>query len=190
MLNIVLFGPPGAGKGTQADKIKKHYNLTHLSTGDIFRKNIKSHSDLGLLAKSYMDKGNLVPDELTIKMLESEVKKHSESFGFIFDGFPRTKDQAIALDDFLNLNGTEVSKMIALNVPENELIKRLLDRGKASGRTDDQDENIIANRIKVYEKNTAILAEFYKKQNKLAEVNGLGSIDQITSRIYSAIDNL
>ena len=188
MLNIVLFGPPGAGKGTQAEKIKKHYNLMHLSTGDIFRKNIKGSTDLGLLAKSYMDKGDLVPDEITIKMLESEVNKYSSSSGFIFDGFPRTKDQAIALDEFLSLNGTQVTKMIALNVPEKELVKRLIDRGKDSGRADDQDENIIANRIQVYEKNTAILADFYKQQNKLAEVDGLGSVEVITSRIYSAID--
>jgi adenylate kinase len=188
MLNIVLFGPPGAGKGTQADKIKEHYNLTHLSTGDIFRKNIKGATDLGLLAQSYMDKGDLVPDELTIKMLESEVNKHSASSGFIFDGFPRTKDQAIALDKFLNLNGTQVTTMIALNVPEKELINRLLERGKDSGRADDQDEAIIANRIEVYEKNTAVLASFYEDQNKLSNVNGLGSIDEITSRIYAAID--
>ena len=189
MLNIVLFGPPGAGKGTQAEKIKKHYNLTHLSTGDIFRKNIKASTELGLLAKSYMEKGDLVPDEVTIKMLETEVTKYADSSGFIFDGFPRTKDQAIALDDFLSAKGSQINKMIALDVSEKELVNRLLERGKDSGRADDQDENIISNRIKVYEKKTAILAEYYNQQNKLASVNGSGSIDEITERIYFVIDN-
>ena len=188
MLNIVLFGPPGAGKGTQANFLKDTFNLVHISTGDVFRKNIKNQTPLGILAQSYMDKGALVPDQVTIDMLSDEVSKNSIARGFIFDGFPRTKDQAIALDKFLNLNGTQVTTMIALNVPEKELINRLLERGKDSGRADDQDEAIIANRIEVYEQNTAVLASFYEDQNKLSNVNGLGSIDEITSRIYAAID--
>ena len=130
MLNIVLFGPPGAGKGTQAERIKDHYNLTHLSTGDIFRENIKESTELGLLAKSYIDKGELVPDEVTIEMLKKEVEKYAGSSGFIFDGFPRTKDQASALDVFLQSLNTSIKRMIALNVPEAELISRILARGR------------------------------------------------------------
>ena len=188
MLNIVLFGPPGAGKGTQAERIKNQYSLIHLSTGDIFRHNIKESTKLGLMAKEFMDKGELVPDEVTIKMLESEVNKHPESLGFIFDGFPRTTHQAKTLDDFLLSKNLSITKMIALEVPNDELISRLFLRGKQSCRPDDQDKSIIANRIKVYENQTAVLAEYYKAQNKLAAVNGVGSVDEITKRLYRSID--
>ena len=188
MLNIVLFGPPGAGKGTQAEKLIAKYNLAHLSTGDIFRANIKGETELGVLAKSYMDGGNLVPDEVTIKMLEAEVNKNPEATGFIFDGFPRTTVQAEALATFLKGKGTEISVMLALNVAEEELIKRLLLRGKDSGRADDQDENIIANRIKVYNDQTAVVADFYSAQNKFQKIDGVGSINDIFERLCKAIE--
>jgi adenylate kinase len=188
MMNIVLFGPPGAGKGTQAERIMSQFNLTHLSTGDIFRENIKNETSLGLAAKSYIDKGELVPDEVTIKMLESEVKTHPESDGFIFDGFPRTVQQASALDYFLKSIGTSITKMIALDVPEEELIKRLLSRGKYSGRADDSDEDIIANRIHVYLEKTAVLASYYDEQKKYFSLNGLGTIDEITARVFKELE--
>ena len=190
MLNLVLFGPPGAGKGTQAARLVEKYHLVHLSTGDIFRSNIKEGTDLGQLAKSYIDKGALVPDEVTIGMLEAEVNSNSNAKGFIFDGFPRTTSQAEALDVFLSTKDTEVSSMLALEVDENELITRLLERGKSSGRADDQDAGIIKNRIKVYENETAILKTYYANQNKFFGIEGVGSIESITLGLCKAIDTL
>ena len=177
MLNIVLFGPPGAGKGTQAEKLISKYQLVHLSTGDIFRANIKGETDLGKLAKSYMDKGNLVPDEVTIKMLEAEVNKNPTAKGFIFDGFPRTTPQAEALEEFLKSKGTTITVMLALAVAEEELIKRLLLRGKESGRADDANVEVIVNRISVYNKQTAVVENFYTQQNKFQKIDGIGSVD-------------
>lgn len=187
MLNIVLFGPPGAGKGTQSVKLVQKFDLVHLSTGDVFRYNIKNETELGLLAKSFMDKGNLVPDEVTINMLKSEVEKYPEAKGFIFDGFPRTTAQAIALDEFLATKNTSISLMLALQVDENELVKRLLLRGKDSGRADDTDESIIRNRINVYNEQTAVAAEFYNQQGKYIPIDGVGTVDQIFDRLSNAI---
>jgi len=188
MLNIVLFGPPGAGKGTQAAKLIGKYGLTHLSTGDVFRANIKGETELGVLAKSYMDKGELVPDEVTIKMLESEVNKRPEAKGFIFDGFPRTTFQAESLEKFLDDKSTKVTLMLALDVSEDELTKRLLLRGAESGRIDDQNEEIIRNRIKVYNDQTSVVADFYTKQNRFERISGIGSIDDIFSNICEIIN--
>jgi adenylate kinase len=187
-LNIVLFGPPGAGKGTQSALLVSKFNLVHLSTGDIFRFNIKNETALGLLAKSYMDKGNLVPDEVTINMLEAEVEKNKEAHGFIFDGFPRTIPQAQALDTFLQSKKQEITLMLALIVPEEELVKRLMLRGAESSRADDKDEQIIKNRIKVYNEQTAVVAGYFEKQGKYAEIKGLGEIEEIFNNLSTAID--
>ena len=189
MLNLVLFGPPGAGKGTQAAKLTSKYNLVHLSTGDIFRANIKGSTELGQLAKSYIDKGELVPDSVTINMLESEVDKNLNAEGFIFDGFPRTTPQAEALKVFLTGKETDITVMTALSVSEDELVNRLLLRGQDSGRADDQDENIIRNRISVYNQQTAVVADFYSAVNKFEEIDGIGEIDVIFERLCQAIDN-
>lgn len=188
MLNLVLFGPPGAGKGTQSQKLIEKYGLIHLSTGDIFRANIGGGTDLGKLAKSYIDKGQLVPDEVTINMLNSEVEKHKNPNGFIFDGFPRTHPQAESLDELMNSKGSSVKAMIALDVPEDELKERLKKRAMDSGRTDDADPKVIANRIEVYKSETAPVKKYYKAQDKFYAINGLGSIEEITDRLFSAVD--
>jgi len=190
MTNLVLFGPPGAGKGTQATVLKEKYQLIHISTGDVFRYNIKNETDLGRTAKSYMDKGQLVPDDITIGMLEAEVDKNSGANGFIFDGFPRTSAQADALSQLLQEKNTDVSAMIALEVEDEVLVERLLDRGKTSGRIDDANEEIVRNRIKVYYNETAVLKDYYQQKGKYYGVNGVGSVEEITERISDVIDSL
>jgi len=190
MLNLVLFGPPGAGKGTQAEFIIKSFGLIHLSTGDLLRNEIAEGTRLGLEAKSYMDKGELVPDEVVIGMIKSKLEAEKDAKGFIFDGFPRTVDQAKALDELLNENGTPISGMLSLEVEKQELINRLLGRGQVSGRADDQDQSIIENRINVYNEKTLPLIEYYRNQNKHYGINGMGSIDDIASRLKEVINKL
>jgi adenylate kinase len=188
MLNIVLFGPPGAGKGTQSEKLIAKYNLVHLSTGDIFRANIKGETELGKLAKSYMDQGQLVPDSVTISMLEAEVNKHPQAKGFIFDGFPRTQAQAIALDNLLKSKNTSITLMLALEVQEEELRKRLLLRGQNSGRPDDQNPEVIQKRIDVYNNETAPVKDFYTSQGKYKGVYGIGEIESIFNALCAVIN--
>jgi adenylate kinase len=190
MINIVLFGKPGAGKGTQAEFLKEKYNLTHLSTGDIFRFNIKNDTDLGRLAKTFMDKGDLVPDEVTIQMLQSEVDKNPESAGFLFDGFPRTIAQAGALDQFLESKGQSITATVALDADDSVLVARLLERGKTSGRPDDQDEEKIRNRYQEYNEKTAPLMDYYQDQGKFHAVNGIGTIQEVNERLNQVFDKL
>ncbi len=190
MLNIVLFGPPGAGKGTQSEKLIEKYKLVHLSTGDIFRANIKGTTELGTLAKSYMDKGQLVPDEVTIRMLESEVSKNPNAKGFIFDGFPRTKAQAQALDALLKNKNTAITLMLALEVEEAELKKRLLLRGKDSGRADDQNPEVVQKRIDVYNSETFPVKDYYTAQSKYKGINGIGEIETIFNALCAKIDEV
>ena len=189
MKNFVLFGKPGSGKGTQAEHLSRKYELYHISTGDLFRKNISHSTDLGLLAKSYMNKGDLVPDEVTIKMLENEIEENSKSRGFLFDGFPRTIAQAESLDNFLHSINMKINATIALEVDEKELISRIIDRGKTSNRSDDQDIKKIENRFNEYNSKTSTLIRYYKDQKKFFEVNGHGSVNNITKRLFDLIDS-
>ena len=190
MKNIILFGKPGAGKGTQAALLHDAYQLVHISTGDLFRYNIGNNTSLGALAKSYMDQGDLVPDELTIKMLEAEVDANPDAGGFIFDGFPRTANQAEALDEFLHGKDMNIQATIALEVDEEVLIKRLLNRGKDSGRVDDQDEEKIRNRFEEYNNKTAPVINYYKAQNKFHSITGVGTVTEISEQLIELLDSL
>ena len=189
MINLILFGKPGSGKGTQAEFVKNKYNLKHISTGDVFRYNISKETELGVLAKSYMEKGDLVPDNVTIKMLEAEVNNSLNANGFIFDGFPRTTLQAEMLDEFLLSKELSITMTIALEVDENLLIDRLTNRGKDSGRVDDQDRYKIQNRFNEYNKKTSTLINYYKSQNKFFKVKGSGEVREISQRIFNVIDS-
>lgn len=188
MLNLILFGPPGSGKGTQAEKLIDKYGILHISTGDLFRYEMGNNTPLGLKAKEYMAKGELVPDEVTIGMLKNKVEANPDVSGIIFDGFPRTIPQAEALDAFLAQKNTEVTALVALDVPDEELVTRLLKRGKTSGRADDNDESIIRNRIAVYKTETAQVFDHYNKKGKSKLIPGVGTIDEIFGRLTAAID--
>ena len=190
MFNLVLFGPPGAGKGTQAEKLIQKYGFNHISTGEVIREQIRKGTELGLSVQSYIEKGQLAPDELVINIIADYVASHKDAKGNIFDGFPRTTVQAEAFNKIINCNGTPVSVMLSLEVPDEELVKRLLLRGKESGRADDSNEGVIRNRIDVYKAQTAVVADYYKPQGKFRAVNGLGSIDEIFDRLCAEIDSL
>lgn len=188
MFNLILFGPPGSGKGTQSDKLVEKYGLIHLSTGNLLREEIAHKTPLGIEAKKFMDKGQLVPDEVVIGMIDSSLEHHKGAKGFLFDGFPRTVAQAHALDKLLELKKTSIHSVLALEVNDEELIKRLLNRGKTSGRSDDTDEAVIRKRLAVYNNETAPVAEHYKKAKKFQAVKGQGTVDDIFSWLSEAID--
>lgn len=191
MINIVLFGPPGCGKGTQAQNLVQKFNLKQISTGDILRDNTKNGTELGKLAKPYMDKGELVPDQITIDMLIDELKKPTDAKGFIFDGFPRTAFQTEALEGIVkDVLNDQIDICLSLVVEDEILVKRILERGKTSGRSDDANENTIRNRIKEYYTKTAEVAELYKKQGKYVEVNGVGEIAEIAEKLYAEVEKI
>ena len=188
MFNLILFGPPGSGKGTQSEKIVEKFGLIHLSTGNLLRQEIADKTGLGLAAKSFMDKGQLVPDEVVIGMIDSCLEKHADAKGFLFDGFPRTVAQAEALDKLLTLKKTSITKVIALDVLEEELIKRLIKRGETSGRSDDTNEDVIRRRFAVYKDETEPVADYYKQQGKFEAIKGIGTIDEIFNALGSLIE--
>ncbi|WP_333851679.1 adenylate kinase [Epilithonimonas sp.] len=191
MINIVLFGPPGSGKGTQAQHLIEKFNLKQISTGDLFRYNMKNDTELGKLAKSYIDKGELVPDQVTIDMLIDELRKPTQTNGFIFDGFPRTATQTEALETIVKEElDSEISICLSLIVEDEVLVERLLKRGETSGRTDDSNEDIIRNRIKEYYTKTAEVAELYKNQGKYVEVNGIGEISEISEKLFAEVEKI
>ncbi|MBK9335885.1 MAG: adenylate kinase [Lewinellaceae bacterium] len=188
MINLILFGPPGSGKGTQAAHLVERYNLVHISTGDLFRYEIGNNTPLGLQARAFMSKGELVPDEITIGMLRNKVEAHPDAGGFIFDGFPRTIPQAEALDHLMEEEDTTIHLLLALEVADEEIIQRIKLRGITSGRTDDADESIIQNRINVYKNETTPVFDYYARQGKSHSVNGIGSIDDIFDRLCTVIE--
>lgn len=188
MFNIILFGPPGSGKGTQSEKLIAAYGLKHLSTGDLLRSEIAAKTPLGLEAKSIMDRGELVPDEVVVGMISSALDANPQSKGFLFDGFPRTEAQSEALDKLLRLKNTEIGVVLALEVSEEELVKRLLNRGLTSGRSDDTNESVIRARITEYRKKTTVVADYYRQFNKVVQVAGEGSVDEIFTSLCSEID--
>ena len=190
MINVILFGKPGAGKGTQADFLKKKFNLIHISTGDLFRNNIKNKTKLGLLAKSFMDKGDLVPDEVTVDMLKDEVNKNNDARGFIFDGFPRTISQAQTLDKFLKSMNMTINATISLEADDDVLEKRLIKRGILSGRSDDQDISKIRNRFKEYNLQTSPLKKYYDEYGKLYSISGIGSINEIKNKLINLMKKI
>ncbi len=190
MLNLILFGPPGAGKGTQSEKIIAKYNLIHLSTGDLLRSEIQAGSELGLRAKTLMDQGILVPDEVVIGMIDNKLREHKDAAGFIFDGFPRTVKQAEALDQLLATYDESISVMVALSVSDDELLARLLNRGKTSGRPDDQNVELISKRIQEYNNKTRPVADYYQEQGKFVAIDGIGEIEHIFSEITASISSL
>lgn len=190
MLNLILFGPPGSGKGTQASKLVEKYHLLHISTGDLFRYEMGNDTELGKLAKKYMSEGHLVPDEVTIGMMKNKLEKHPEVKGYIFDGFPRTITQAEALDKLLADKGQKINALVALSVNDEEIVNRILLRGETSGRPDDNDEAIVRNRIQVYNDETAPVFDFYAKSDSALQIEGLGTIEEIFARLCQAIDKL
>jgi adenylate kinase len=189
MFNLILFGPPGSGKGTQSEKIVKKFDLKHLSTGDLLRRELAEKTPLGLEAKSFMDKGQLVPDEVVIGMIDSSLDQNPNAKGFLFDGFPRTVAQAEALDKLLYLKKTEIAKVLALEVSEEELVTRLLKRGETSGRSDDTNEEVIRKRFAVYKKDTAAVAEHYKALGKFEAIKGEGTVEEIFEALSNAIES-
>lgn len=190
MINLILFGPPGSGKGTQATKLIEQYGLLHISTGDLFRFEMGNNTPLGIEAKAYMEKGELVPDSVTIGMLKNKVNANPDVAGYIFDGFPRTVPQAEALDQFLAEKGEKITALLALEVDDEEIIKRILERGKNSGRPDDNDESVIRKRINVYKSETAQVFDFYDNLGKSKSIHGIGSIEEIFGKLTDIIDSL